>query len=134
MTPTPQPIRHFFTKVVGVTHRNDDGTKRQKIIKRCRRREPVQLIHDVQNQYDPNAIMVCRVAGKQLGFLNAELAETVVQSAAKEQRYSAFVAAVTGGGWGQSYGMNLLILVADPATRQQDLLNEAKRVLEQEGP
>jgi hypothetical protein len=61
---------HFFTKVVGVTFKNRDGTRRQTIVKECQVREEVVFVHEDDNPVDPNAIMVCRTNGQQLGYLN----------------------------------------------------------------
>ena len=42
-------VKHFFTKVVGVTHRNSDGSSRQTIIGQCAPGEQLQLHHDEKN-------------------------------------------------------------------------------------
>jgi hypothetical protein len=69
---------HFFSKVVGVTHRNADGSSCQAIIKRCRLLEKLDLNHEDDNPADPNAARVCRENGEQIGYLREELAEEVV--------------------------------------------------------
>lgn len=107
-------IEGFHTKVVGVTHRNEDGSNRQKIIRNCRPGEQLELIHDKNNRFDLNAMKVCRKNGQQVGFLNAELAEEVVASLAQGYRYIAFVSNITGGGK-RYWGMNLRITVVTPA-------------------
>ena len=65
-------IKHFFTKVVGVTHRNDDGTSRQAIIRRCSQLEQLDLVRQKDNPHDPNAMMVCQSSGEQLGYLSED--------------------------------------------------------------
>ena len=110
----------FFTKVAGVSHRNDDRTSRQRIIRQCEPREQLVLDHDEGNRYDPNAVRVCRQNGEKVGFLNADLAERVVRHSAEGYRYAAFVANVTGGTEDAPIlGMNLLIVVADPGVTNE---------------
>jgi HIRAN domain len=105
---------HFFTKVVGVTFDNDDGSSRQSLIPRCDLLERLQLDHDEDSPHDPNAVRVLRQSGEQLGHLRRRLAAEVVAKTAKGYRYGVFVKDITGGGRGRNYGMNLLILVAAP--------------------
>lgn len=65
----------YYTKVAGVTQKNDDGSDRQKILKKCRAGEKVNLIRDPENPHDKNAIKVCRESGEQLGWINKDVAE-----------------------------------------------------------
>ena len=65
----------YYTNIVGVTHTNDDGSDRQKIIKKCWVGETLNLIRDYENPYDKNAIKVCRESGEQLGWINKDVAE-----------------------------------------------------------
>jgi hypothetical protein len=62
--------RHFYAKVVGVTYSNDDGSDRQTIIGACLSFENVILEHEENNPHDPNAIMVRRQDGDQIGYLS----------------------------------------------------------------
>lgn len=121
MTRRDAEVRHFFTKVVGVTHRNDDGGSRQRIIQDCRARERLILEHDADNPVDPNAVRVCRENGDQLGFLRAELAEEVLSKSGRGFRYVAFVSEITGGRPdAPTLGVNLLIVVAPPGATDQE--------------
>jgi hypothetical protein len=109
-----QPVRHFHTKIVGVTHRNDDGSDRQNLIRNCRLFEALVLDHQEDNPHDANAVRVCRQNGKQLGYLNSKLAAEVVSKSKRGYRFVAFVKDITGGKRkGQSLGVNLLIIVAE---------------------
>jgi hypothetical protein len=109
------PVRHFFTKVVGVTHPNKDGSDRQAIIGRCRRLESLELDHEDDNPYDPNAVAACRLNGEQIGYLSRELASEIVCNSNKGNVYAAFVANITGGTDGcRTRGVNVLIIVGDP--------------------
>jgi hypothetical protein len=66
--PSPEP-RHFFLQVHGIYHRNADGSSRQKIIRSCRSGDPLVLVPEPENKYDPDAIKVCRHDGGQLGYV-----------------------------------------------------------------
>lgn len=116
-TPT---IRHFYTKVVGVTKRNRNGSDRQKLIQKClkgQRGEEVELDNEEDNPVDPNAIAVKRANGDQLGYLSADLASEIMTRSSNGFRYSAHIVDIRGG---DILGVNLLILVATPgATDQQ---------------
>ena len=64
-------VRSFPTKVVGVTHENDDGSSRQEILSHCLRGEPVGFYwHTFQGN------PACAVISDhgQVGYLSAELA------------------------------------------------------------
>lgn len=68
----PQPStepRHFFLQVHGIYHRNADGSSRQKIIRSCGPGDPLVLVPEPENKYDPDAIKVCRPDGTQLGYV-----------------------------------------------------------------
>ena len=65
----------YYTNLAGVTHTNDDGSDRQKIVKTCRVGKTVNLIRDHENPHDKNAIKVCRESGEQLGWINKDVAE-----------------------------------------------------------
>ena len=110
----------FFTKVVGVSHKNDDGTSRQKLIRRLKEGEQLDVLRDPDNKYDRNAIVVCAKFGilrrrKQLGFLSAELAEEYAPLLDAGGRIDAEVSSVTGGGgwlwWKKLYGLNIRVTV-----------------------
>lgn len=66
---TTQILKDYYLKIVGVTHSNEDGTSRQQVIKRCKPRERLLLFPDPDNQFDNNAIKVCRLNGQQVGFI-----------------------------------------------------------------
>ena len=58
----PEIDKWFWSKVAGVTHENEDGTSRQKILQRCEARELLRLVPEPHNPVDPNAIAVLRKA------------------------------------------------------------------------
>ncbi|MEM6814977.1 MAG: HIRAN domain-containing protein [Bacteroidota bacterium] len=68
----------YDTKVVGVSKENEDGSSRQKFI----RREVVEgdnllLKPEENNPYDPNAVRVFSKFGHQIGYLSRDMAEKV---------------------------------------------------------
>ena len=123
-------IRHMFTKAVGVSYENDDGTRRQAIIPRCQPYERLALEHDDTNQYDPNAVKVRRQTGEHIGWLNRRLAAEVVSKSRKGYRFAAFVKNITGGtGRKRTYGMNLVTLIAEPGVPDEEAQAYADRLL-----
>ncbi len=111
-------VKHFFTKIAGISHKNDDGSSRQRIAERACRLEELTLDHDENNPYDENAVKVKRPNGEQLGFLSADLAKEVVRRSRNGVCYNAFAMQLTGGG-DRSYGMNILMLMCQPGTTNE---------------
>lgn len=110
-----RPVRHFHTKIVGVSHPNSDGSDRQEHIRKCRHFEALDLDHEESNPHDPNAVRVLRKTGEQLGYLRAELAAEIVSKAKNGYRFMVFIKDVTGDGLeGQALGVNLLVIQAEP--------------------
>lgn len=104
----------MYTKVVGVTHKNADGSSRQRILKRMRREERdherVYLEHEPENPYDENAVKVLNTDCEQLGYLERSLAADIVGRAAKGETFSAVITGFTGGEEGRpTVGCNLEI-------------------------
>lgn len=97
------------TKVVGVTHRNGDGSDRQVIIARyCRAGTPLRLVREPRNSHDPNAVAVF-VGKRQIGYISASLASDVARMLDAGATAEAVVTAVTGGGRGENHGVNIQI-------------------------
>lgn len=99
----------FHTKVVGVSHDNDDGTSRQAIIRACSVGEQLHLVRDRANQYDHDAIRVLRADGEQVGFIRAELATELAPYMDRGTVVIATVTGLTGGAPGETHGVNILI-------------------------
>ncbi len=109
------PDKEFFTKAVGVTKSNPDGSSRQDIIARCKIGEVLELIHQPNNRYDPNAIAVHRrKTGEQIGF--RDLASDLVRDAAAGKQFSAEISDLTGGGFfaKKTCGVNIKIGIYRP--------------------
>ena len=58
--------------VVGVAHKNTDGSNRRFNILLCEPGEPIELRPEPKNRHDRRAVAVHSVRGDQLGYLSAE--------------------------------------------------------------
>lgn len=104
----PTGHRAFFTKVVGVTHANSDGTRRQDLLSRMKVGDTVEFIPEPNNPGDPNAIAVfwrCQ----QVGYLNKMRAEqiTVAKRNYPAAQFWARVKNITGT---DTKGVNIEVL------------------------
>jgi hypothetical protein len=72
-----QSTEYAAKRVVGVTHKNRDGSDRQRILKSCRPGMRVMLAREPDNPVDPNAVAVRISGGQQIGYLAAEVAQWV---------------------------------------------------------
>lgn len=103
--------KSFYARLAGGFHMNSDGSSRQTAIAELRPCDELQLIHDTDNAFDPNAICVMAPSGQQIGYLESRLAGETVRRTQKGISTKAFVSNVTGGRAGQSFGCTLGILV-----------------------
>lgn len=91
----------MYTKIVGVTHSNDDGSSRQKILKRMKetaqKGDLLELRREPDNPHDKNAIAVYNKDGEQLGYINRETAEEFAQYMDSGERVTAEVDKIIGG-------------------------------------
>jgi len=116
------PVRHFYTKVAGVTYKNDDGTDRQEILSTCSPLETLRLEHEDNNPHDANAIRVCTADGRQIGHLLRDVASDVWWRMQHHFIYEAISANVTGGTKDcPQLGMNILLLVGRPGVREEEM-------------
>jgi len=58
--------------VVGALHSNADGSNRQFEIAMCSPGEPVRLVPEPRNKFDPSAVTVFSARGLQIGYVSAE--------------------------------------------------------------
>lgn len=85
----------FLVGVRGESHRNDDGTDRQEIIKELKVGQPVNLVADPMNKHDRNAVAVLTAAGKQIGFLPSDARDS--SSILRGEPIKATIYKLTGG-------------------------------------
>ncbi len=75
----------YDTKVVGVSKDNQDGSSRQEIIRNeVEEEDKLSLEAEPDNAFDPNAIKVLSKKGNQIGYLNKEMAETILPALKNE--------------------------------------------------
>jgi hypothetical protein len=89
-------FKPFHTKVVGVTHDNDDGVNRQSILDNCKIDDFLMLTHTPIGP-DFNAVKVTRYNGEQLGYLSAEVAEEISLLLDRGMKIGATISDITGG-------------------------------------
>jgi len=109
-------LRSLHTKVVGVTFRNSDGTKRQELIPRCRPGDPLRLLREPANPHDRCAIAVYTQGGRQLGYVGYHLSREIAAEMDADRQVAAEVVRVTGGGgwlfFRRRYGVNIRIVIS----------------------
>lgn len=98
----------MYTKVVGVTHSNDDGSSRQKILKRMKetaqKGDRIELRREPDNPHDKNAIAVYNKDGEQLGYVNRETAKEFAAYMDENDDITADLDKIIGGEGLHSYG------------------------------
>ncbi len=122
------------TKIVGVTHINDDGSDRQDIIsKHCSIGDYLILRHDSKNRYDNFAIAVYHEKSThQIGFLNRDLAYETFECLESGNDMFAVITDITGGyGIKPTLGVNILVVIPgifddDDDPQQEDDENNIK--------
>lgn len=130
-------IRSFYTKVVGTSHPNDDGTSRQEILSRCNDGEQITL--DWRTFNGDSACAVISDHG-QIGFLKADLADDLYRDYVDGYEQSdvfflfAQIANITGGEYGLQYGCNIrLSIYGLPSPYRDELLPVAVDVILETG-
>lgn len=112
-------MAEFYTKIVGVTFNNDDGTNRQDLLEDLDVLPfPIQvhLKWEEDNPHDPHAVAVISPSGKKLGYLFRRLAFSVSNMLDTGHSIYAEITQLTGTeDIGHNYGANLRI-EAEPPT------------------
>lgn len=91
--------------IAGESFNNDDGSSRQKIIKRCSQGDLLDLRREPDNPYDANAVAVFTATGKQVGYLSKDNAEWVAEVMDSGEAVSARVRSTARPAHGRPYGM-----------------------------
>ena len=105
----------FYTKIVGVTFANPDGSDRQEIIEDleelCQESPfvPLKLIREPQNTFDHNAIQVHDEQGRQLGYLSRSVSETLAPMMDNGIEVLCTLSQITGHSLDQNFGINIKI-------------------------
>ena len=75
----------YDTKVVGVSKDNSDGSSRQEIIRQeVAEDDKLSLEAEPENAFDPNAVKVLSKNHNQIGYLNKEMAATILPALINE--------------------------------------------------
>lgn len=82
----------FYTKVVGVSFEG-----RQNLLGGLAPGDPLELVREADNAYDPNALAV-RYGRLQLGYLRREIAQRLAPNVDAGDRYNVSIGSITGGG------------------------------------
>ena len=102
-------MQSFFTKIVGVSFDNSNGSSRQDLITSLEGLPcPLTLNREHGNPHDENAIAVMDSHGRQLGFLSRNIAEQMAPIMDSGLLVQAHAIQVTGG-WPLNYGVNIQI-------------------------
>ncbi len=96
--------KFIYTKVVGVTYDNDDGTNRQDNIELLEVNDDLEL---TETEYKDEPAYIVEGAYGQIGFLKKELAAELYEDS--YLYHDAKVKSITGGG-DKSYGCNIEII------------------------
>jgi hypothetical protein len=114
-------VWHFFSKVVGVTYQNDDGSDRQTIISGCSPFENLYAEH-IEAPEDSNAMRVYTEQGLQIGHLSRELAADVWWKMQHGFTFGLIATEITGGSARRpTRGVNLLVVVASPGVPADEM-------------
>jgi hypothetical protein len=102
----------IYSKIAGVSFDNEDGSHRQKIIKKCSVGESLILKREPNNPFskDGTAIAVFRSTGEQLGHIGHDLSGSLAPRMDAGTIFHVTIAEITGGTWGKpTRGVNIKI-------------------------
>lgn len=85
------------TKIVGVTHKNEDGSHRQEIIEMHEVGDPLFLERDPLNEHDPNAIEVRNKFAELLGYIGRRIAKELAPKLDAGVKTQCVIKKITGG-------------------------------------
>ena len=103
------PTRRKIFDVVGEAATNEDGTKRQDILREVTPGDKVRLVREPTNRFDPNAIGVWLDEG-QVGYLNRDDAAELAGHLDIGREYESILHCIRGGVPGaRHYGCRISI-------------------------
>ena len=104
----------FYTKVVGVTKRNDEEESIQKLIDEMEdcgdEGKELYLLRDPRNKHDSNAIKVLSPVKQHIGYLSASVAEELAPLIDNGEKVRVICKNITGGE-DLSWGCNIAIYI-----------------------
>jgi len=101
---------NFYSKLAGVSKKNEDGRRRQEVIEEdLYEGLDLYLEREPENPYDPNAIAVfASEYGDQVGYLKSEVSEELAPLMDRGQLVTCQVAEITGD-YDQTRGVNVQV-------------------------
>lgn len=94
----------FHLKLSGVTFDN-----RQRTISKLEIGETLFLVRESNNQYDKNAVLVKTKNDADVGYIPAAYNYDIARNLDSGKIYEVKVSAITGGGIGMNYGINIFL-------------------------
>ena len=86
-----QRTRSYYIKAVGVTYGN-----RQQNIKLLKTGDELEFVHEPNNQYDSNALLIKTKDGLEIGYVNKNQNKSILDKLNKNKIKSVKVSSVTG--------------------------------------
>jgi hypothetical protein len=100
------------SKIVGVTHKDDNGTERQDNCRKVVDGQKLYVVLETNNAFDPQAMKIFADEALQLplGYVQRELAKDLQTQMQQGWSYEVFATKRTGGERGKSTGVNIRIV------------------------
>jgi hypothetical protein len=114
----------FYTKLVGVTDYNWDRTSRQAAISSLVKAQPLYL--QPESVHGENAILMVNANGRGLGYLEARIAEDILESLHRGREWHAHVRCVDYGGISQCWDVVILLLLMVTPERYAQLVQDRR--------
>jgi|TARA_B110000438_G_C15502887_1_gene516481 hypothetical protein len=101
----------WHSRVAGLSFSNKNGVSRQLIAQNCQSGEHITMYLEANNPHTPNAKMLCRSNGEQLGYFPSETGSSVQTGLDEGYKFDIYINYVTGGTYDKpSYGINLFVI------------------------
>jgi len=115
------------TKIVGVTHPNNDGSSRQELLHEVKQRgdQHVILKHEKDNPKSDRAIAVYDIQGRQLGYIDDAVARGYINHIKAQGSARAQIFCIVGGSDGKDYGCEIIIL--HPGESEVTIVHEPEK-------
>jgi hypothetical protein len=109
-------MKQYFipTKLVGVSFPNDDGIKRQDLIKALKEGEKLTIVHEPMNKFDANCHAVLNENGQVLGNISKELAMDLMAKKGHMEKILGISDWKVTGLDQNTLGLNIQILLESP--------------------
>jgi len=113
------------TEVAGTTGANDTGVERQAILRNCEVGQSLVLVHNPKAKADKAVKVICR-DGRQVGWLDSEVAEEVAPLLDIDSELFVEIFALTATGKGEGGQLRCTIQIAIPDALADNLVATKK--------